>query len=357
MNQSIIRFSLAIALLTTAASCKKWYNAPEEKPFLSENINYSSKTFSPVVGRTALLGTFNADNSTFPLDFQITNIRNQNGSASSAFEQKALVKIWKEPYTGTETSLAEIEAKRAFEERNLFEVRPSGEFIIWNTTDNANFYKSGSDSSYIFDVKVSGGGGSRVIRDLTLMPMRERPYEPSNHINAYTGAERKEPLGSQGAMRLLPNSLQGMRGEATNRTLVRETRGTITLTQDCWVYFERKGDGNSLTFKFMNKDSVEINPDKFNGTKWDKLLHGFNMTKTTSYVRYDVAYPIPLTRLPTPYTTADGSQANVVFSYNRIGLSGNREVGSMNLAFNIFREGDWEIIFFFHNETPRFDNE
>jgi hypothetical protein len=123
------------------------------------------------------------------------------------------------------------------------------------------------------------------------------------------------------------------------------------------VYFKRKGDGNALTIKFFDKDSVAINPLKFNGTKWDKLVHGFNPVIGPTSVKYEVAYPIPLTPFPTEYTTSDGSQALLSFSYNRIGFNGSREVGTMTLPFSIYQPGDWEIIFFFHNENPKFEDE
>jgi hypothetical protein len=81
------------------------------------------------------------------------------------------------------------------------------------------------------------------------------------------------------------------------------------------------------------------------------------MNKTATFVKYDVAYPIPLTNWPTKYTTPDGSQALLTFKYNRIGFGGFRETASMTFNFNIYQEGDWEIIFYFHNETPKFEDQ
>lgn len=362
LNRARILFWGLIGLVTFS-SCKKLYGIPDDVDYLSENINYTAIKFNPVLGRTSLFGNFSADNSTFPLNFEIINPRNINGVPTNAFSQVFPVKVWTAAYTGLEKTLSEIEEKRKLEEHPLFEVRKSGEFILWSTANNANFLKSGADSTYVFDVSVKNNGNSRLIRNIAVVPYRERPYEPSNHIDIKSGAALYDLDVPTLRMRLLPNTLTGMRGAQTNRTLVRELRTTNASTkvknvqQDCWVYFNRIGDGKSLTFKFMNKDSVAINPAKFNNTKWQNLLHGFDMEMTPTYVRYKVAYPIPLIRMATSYTTTDGSQANVVFSYNRIGFSGARETGTMNLSFNIFQEGDWEIIFFFHNEDPKFENE
>lgn len=336
--------------------CSKWYSLPPDENYLSENINYTALRFQPVLGRTTVMGNFVADNSNLPLRFEIVNARNGDGSPVKSFIQTGQVKVWSVPYSGLETSVAEIEAKRKVEERPMFEVLPSGEFVLWSSAVNDNFLKTGLDSTYTYDVKVSNDKGARIIRNLVLSPVRERPYEPSFHIDQYTGAPLYEATGTP--KRLLPNILSEFRGQTTNRQLVREDNaGTTSVRQDCWVYFHRRGDGNSLTFKFMDKDSLPINPARFNGTKWAELLHGFNMQMTSEFVRYEVAYPIPLVNVPTIYTTSDGLQASVNFSSNRIGFSGTREITRLGLSFNIFQAGDWEIIFFFHNETPKFDNE
>ncbi|MNV63872.1 hypothetical protein D3C71_1564900 [compost metagenome] len=128
-------------------------------------------------------------------------------------------------------------------------------------------------------------------------------------------------------------------------------------TKDVVVYIRRfsGGNGRSLRFKFLDKDSVAINPMRFNETKWDKLVHGFDRKTTTEYVQYDVAYPIPLINITTPYAT--GGKANVDFSYSRLGFGGMREVGSLGLDFNIYREGDWEIVFHFRTDNPKFEDE
>lgn len=364
-RNGLYKFVILTVLLISVflSGCKKWYGIPESEDFLSENINYTALKFRPVLGRTSLLGNFVADNSTYPLNFKIVKPRNTLG-LTDAFEQILPALIWTSPYTGTETSLDQIEAKRKIELKPVFEIRPSGEFILWSSASSENFASSGfgPDSIYTFDVEVSNKSGTRIIRDIVMTPLRERPYEPSYHIDELTGAPLLDKdLTIPIVRRILPNSLTGMRGATTRRELKREERKTSgsvkTVVQDCYVYFKRVGDGKSITFKFMDKDSIPINPNKFNNTKWDNLLHGFNRRMTPESVTYDVAFPVPLIKMRTPFTNADGSQAYVAFSYNRIGFSGTRETGKVDLSFNLYQEGDWEIIFFFHNETPKFEDE
>jgi hypothetical protein len=106
----------------------------------------------------------------------------------------------------------------------------------------------------------------------------------------------------------------------------------------------------------MDKDSLPIDPAKFNLTPWDSLLHGFNVQVTPTEVSYQVAYPIPLMRFKTRYTNGDGSQAYVKFTFTRVGFGNIRQTGTVDLNFSIYQKGDWEIIFYFRN-NPRFRDE
>ncbi len=363
MKLIIITFTIKYTLLAGAtvvfllSSCKKIFDLPEDKPYLSPDANYTSApVLKPILGRNTLFSYFKSDNSNFPIKFEIVDFTNLDRSASDKLGLKRNVYTWKQAYTGNEKSLEEINNKRVLEERPLFEVNSAGEFIMWSSATDADFRKPAPDTAYRFKVKISNGGGERILGPLFLAPLATRPYEPSYHLNEITAAPRKEANGI--VKRLLPATLSGMVGASSGNQLVRETgAGTTAVKQDVWVYFKRKGDGNTLTIKFFDKDSVAINPLKFNSTKWDKLVHGFNPVISPTSVKYDVAYPIPLTKFPTQYTTSDGGQAFLAFSYNRIGFNGFREVGSMTLPFNIYQPGDWEIIFFFHNENPKFEDE
>lgn len=354
MKKTILFVAIAVFFLS---SCKKIFNLPEDKPFLSPDANYTSApVLRPIMGRSSLFSYFKSDNSSFPIKFEIVDFTNLDRSPSDKLNLKRNVYVWKQAYTGNEKSIEEINAKRSIEERPLFQVNSAGEFIMWSSATDADFRKPQPDTAYRFNVKISNGGGERVLGPLFLAPLATRPYEPSYHLNEITAVPRKEVSGA--VKRLIPATLVNMFGVTTGNPLVRETgAGTTTLKQDVWVYFKRKGDGNTLTIKFFDKDSIAINPLKFNGTNWQKLIHGFNPVISPTSVKYDVAYPIPLTNLPTPYTTADGLQALLTFSYNRIGFSGLRVVATMTLPFNIYQAGDWEIVFFFHNENPKFEDE
>ncbi|HJT72511.1 MAG TPA: DUF5007 domain-containing protein, partial [Chitinophaga sp.] len=187
-------------------------------------------------------------------------------------------------------------------------------------------------------------------KNLSLMPLREQPYAPYEY-DPVTGLHRATyPEPSDSSIFVLQYNHPGVYG------IVDDGTGLGLKSDSVRVHFHKKGDGNSLTFKFMDKDSLPINPTQFNLTPWDSLLHGFDKSMMKDAVSYQVAYPIPLIRYKTRYTNGDGSQAYVKFSFTRLGFGNIRETGVVDLNFNIYQKGDWEIIFYFRN-NPRFRDE
>jgi hypothetical protein len=116
------------------------------------------------------------------------------------------------------------------------------------------------------------------------------------------------------------------------------------------------GNGHNLRIRVLGKDSLPINPTTFNETKWKEMIHGFNMQTTDEYVQYDVGYPIPLVEIPTSYAPG-GTRARVELRYSRIGFGGLRVLSGFGLEFAIYRPGDWEIVFLFRTENPKFEND
>lgn len=314
-------------------SCDK--NLPSDKDAFSLDMNFSSKEFTPILGRnTYYTGHFNGDNSARPLSFRITSFRTYD--QKEAFELYKLfpVKVWTSAYTGLENSIEEIESKRKIEMRPLFEIgQHSGDFTMWSSA-NENILKVFPDSGYYFNVEVENNGGRKYFNDFRLIPRGEQPYAPFSENGDVYPTIVANIIGEETEMPINPSNIK--------------------------VWFHKVGPGNSLSFKFLDPDLNPIKLSKFNLVKdWRKLIHGFNMEmpSDSTYVKYEVAYPIPLSQtLATDYTTGDGESAVVMFSYRRIGRSGMSENAGLGLNFNIFQPGDWEIIFYFSEEAPKFDN-
>ncbi|SDD70460.1 protein of unknown function [Mucilaginibacter pineti] len=327
-----------LALLISATGCLK--NLPQDRESIGTDTRFTQTVYAPVLGRNTLFSNnFFVGSSSQPLTFAIINMRNRDGSPAPELTETFPIQVWTQPYLGDEKSIAEIEAKRKVENHPLFEIREhSGQFLMWSAAQSS-FVKTQPDSGYVFDVEMSNSGGRRYFRDFRLMPLKERSFEPST-LNAITGLSQHTGLSS--------SDVGNINGAKTNK---------ILDGNDIEVQFHKVGAGNSLTFKFVDSLYNPIDPSSFNLTKWDKLVHGFDMVKTNESVKYTVAYPVPLIAYKTAYTNAVGDKAHVLFSYDRQGYGNIRQVSSLSLDFAIFEKGDWEITFWFKNESPKFAND
>lgn len=347
MNLKKIKSSLTLTVFLFMvtiifAACKKYL--PQERETVGADSQFTVTVFEPVLGRTTYYtGNFFKGSTTYPSDFKIVNPRRRNGDAAPELENLFPVKVWKQAYDGTEKSLAEIEAKREIQYRPVFEISPhTGNFTMW-AEGKSSFLRAQPDSGYLFDVEVSNSGGRRYYRNLKLMPFRERPYEPSNY-NAISG----QPLANG----VFPSTVSSIKGVSTNRYL---------SFYDIDVYIRKlqtsTASGNTLTFKFLDTLYNPIDPALFSSTNWQNLVHGFNMQMTKTSVTYNVAYPIPLVEIPTRFTSADGRRARAQFGYKRNGFGGALEDAVLALDFAIYEPGNWEIVFAFKNDNPKFEND
>lgn len=381
--QDKIKYSALVVLATVFAfsGCKKLYNLPDEKDYLSTQADFTSKDFSNFrLGRTnTATNIFAPNGSTTPMTFEIKNARFGDGKDASDMLQLKPTLVWKTEYTGFETSLAEIEAKRVLENHPILEMRPSGDLILWYTATRDIIRPADSivypQNQRFFDVKISNSGGTRLIQNLTITPKIDVPYEPADDYNQITGKPNTTTPGGRGRVFNYPSGLAGIKGATTN---VAMGDGKDAAKGLVYLYIRKFVDptgnaaaiGHRLRFKFLGKDSLPINPGKFSDTKWIQQVHGFNpagtalgYTQTAEYVEYNVAYPIPLARIPTKYTAggatsySGGDQAHVEFSYSRTGFGNIRETGVLSQNFKIYEKGDWEIVFHFKTVNPKFDND
>ncbi|SEM64309.1 protein of unknown function [bacterium A37T11] len=352
--------TLILGVILPFSGCKKLYNLPEETLYLSPDISYTSQILEPVLGRMNILGSVSTNYSSLPITFEIKNPRYGNGKVYNDLFQVKPTYVWDAEYTGNETTLEEIESKRHLEDHPLFEVDNNGNFILWPSSNNELIEPRSIDGEDLtqniryFDLKISNSQGSKTIKDFQFLPWRERPYDPYTDIDPYTGELVPDPLDPSNPNKHdhITPSLSNVVGEKSNEQLVINSE-----KRDVVVYIKpfEGGNGHNLRFKFLNTDSLPINPAQFNETKWDNIIHGFNKTITDKYVQYDVAYPIPLTNISTKYSS--NGNASVNFSYSRLGYGGILSISNISLEFKIFHPGDWEIVFHFINDNPKFEDD
>lgn len=339
INLSGILF-LAVLL---SSGCVKNY-IPQDLDSFNLESSYTQTLFNPILGRNTLYSNIFLDNnnSAKPLTFKLVNVRTYDGLPAPELSAAFPIYVWKEQYTGDETSLQAIEAKRAQEDHPFLEIREhSGDILFWGSNEIlARSVKSMPDSGYKFDIQVGNSGGSKVIKDLRIQPYVIREYEPNNAdiVSGYASSDW-----------LNPSSVSNIIGDSTQTTLnASDVRISI---------HKLSGQGSSFKIVFIDKNNKFIDPSKFNLTNWAGLVHGFNMQKTATYVKYDVAYPIPLVERRTKYTTIDGKYAHLDLSYSRLTAGGFRQVSNLLFDFAIYTKGDWEIIVSFPKESPKFDND
>lgn len=333
-------FVCTYVLLLLNISCLNEH-LPDVQDAFDREVNYTQQLYKPVLGRTTQFSSnFLSGNSSQPLDFEITRIVKADGSPAPELTDIFPVKIWTKPYSGEEKSIEEIEAKRAIEYRQLFQVRKhSGEFVMWANA-MSSFVNCAPGKGYLFDVKVSNKGGYKYFNNLQLVPIRESDFEPAIY-DPETGLIIDKDY-------ITP----------TMAYLIWLEEERYTFADNIHVYLrenkENSDEKKSLTFRFYNSDYSPIPPQNFKKTNWADLLHGFNMEMGTDYVKYDVAYPIPLIQVPSKYTNTKGDMAKVRFAYDRITFSGIRRDSYIELEFAIYKEAHWEVIIVFSDGTPEF---
>lgn len=337
---------VGIFLVLTVMCCTACMDhfLPDSLDAFDKEAAFSITAYEPVLGRTTTFtNNFNSGNSTLPLTFRIENMVHADGTPAPELTEYFPVRVWTSPYLGTETSLAEIEAKRTYENRQLFQVREhSGEFVMWDG-GNSSFIRCQPDNGYTFDVVAENSGGEKRFTGFQLKPKREMDYEP-NQADEETGFITNDYVN--------PSSVENMYIEGKSGYF-----GLMGI-EDVQVYFRQNNELTSeektLTFRFLDDKFQPISPERFSTTNWEKLVHGFDMEKTNEYVRYKVAYPIPLSPTPTEYTNSTGDMAHVKFGYDRINSYGRRISASLAFDFAIYKEGHWEIVFVFAKGTPEF---
>ncbi|MCC8424881.1 DUF5007 domain-containing protein [Mucilaginibacter sp. UR6-11] len=374
--QNTIKYRTFVLLTAVVAfsGCRKIFNLPDEKSYLSTQADYTTKSFSPIMGRTTLYNNiFSSVGSTFPMTFEIKNPRFGDGRDASDMLAVKPTLVWTQEYTGKETSLAQIEAKRHLENHPILEVRGSGDLIWWYTGTKDIIRPADSviypqNTRYI-DIKITNSGGTRTIKNLTLTPTIDRPYYPTDDYNIITGQPNTTTPGGKVLVHIYPTSLNGIVGATTNQPMNDPQNANTGLVYVYIRKFSNDPNGHRLRIKVLGKDSLAIDPAKFNATKWLDQIHGFKADGTPGpdltheYAEYNVAYPIPLAKIPTKYTvngvgnTTGGDIAQINLLYTRVSFGNVITTARITQNFAIYEKGDWEIVIHFKTVNPKFDND
>ncbi len=108
----------------TLLSCSKKDYLPLKRENLGSDATFNQQVFQPVLGRTTQYsGIFQPGTTTYPVEFRLINVRSMTtGIPATEVTNLYPVKVWTQAYTGKETSIEEIEAKRTVKYRSILEV-------------------------------------------------------------------------------------------------------------------------------------------------------------------------------------------------------------------------------------------
>lgn len=344
MKSKYTFFKVVIApvFFMALAGCVKNY-LPEEGDAFDRDANFTTTVFKPVMGRTTNYDNiFNSMNSTLPMSFEILNATHaSDGTPATELYDYYPIKVWKEAYYGTEKSIEEINAKRMIEYRRLFDIhKHSGVMTMWAEA-SSKILLCQPDSGYKFDVRVTNTGGSKLIKGMRLMPQREVEFEPSVY-DPETGLEI--------AKYVTPETVY----------IRDEIKGYLIDPEDVHIYFRKNKDienpNSTLTIAFYDKDWRAIDPRKFNETNWEKMFQaGFlkEINVEDKYVRYEMAYPLPLFKESNDYTDKNGEKAHIRFAASYLSNSNYRITSYMEFDFAIYKEAHWELRIHFSTDAPK----
>jgi len=316
---------------------------PDDLDALGDDVTLTVTEFTPYLGRTSTYENIvNVSNkSTLPITFNIVGARTYDGQPAPELTTKYPVKVWNGSYSGEETSLEEIEAKRKIEYRPMLEVQhKNGDLVFWNT-GNQSFVITAPENGYLFDLEIQNSGGRRYVRDVVLKPFKERPYEPSQY----------DPLSGLSTTAFLRPSYMNIFDSRNGNNIVLDVRAYI------FKQTENTAPGNTFTVSVLDSLGQAIDVQKFKDTDFEHLVHGFNHRFHDGKVTYDVAYPMPLVSYPTRYTNIAGDRSRIALRYDRIGYGGVRQEARLWMDIAIFEEGHWELQFRFNGGSPKFENE
>jgi len=338
--KAIVWTSLPLLLAVFMNSCKS--NIPEDLDNLGKDISISRTKFEPFLGKTEYIQNLInvGKNSSLPLTFRLQNVRTFEGLPAPELQEKYAVKIWKNQYTGNETSVEDIEKKRTVEYHSFMEIsEKNGNLTFWNTPNYPEIHTY-PHQGYLFDIEYENSGGKQHFRNLKLQAKRARPYNPID-MDENSGILRN-PF-------VYPGIKENISGHQEGADPVVE------------VYFLRNSAETSgaktLTISVIDSIGKVIDIQKFSKTDFKNLVHGFNPKFVGGKVTYEVCYPIPLVSIPTQFTNTTGDQAKIELRYDRLGKDGKNIEASLGHQFAIYQEGNWEIQFWFRGQSPKFEND
>lgn len=167
MKKAIKNITLFAAVLLMFQGCER-----PEIGFLSDNIQTPESVIKPPKGVFSTAALPIIDGSTYPLKYEIIEIRDGNGQVTTELTDKHKITIWTSAYNPkTDVTMDLVNAKlKQSEEPSLLLNERSGQLAF----TPASLYLKNND--YVIDMKVSNIRGERIFKDFAKISFK--PFLP-----------------------------------------------------------------------------------------------------------------------------------------------------------------------------------
>ncbi|MET7000257.1 DUF5007 domain-containing protein [Chitinophaga defluvii] len=296
-NRKYIMIVLCAGFLLSAC-----YKYKGNDGYLSDLVEYPSINLTANLGETFVSDPMQVDGSTRPLEFSIAGIYDADRNPVALLSKEVDTKIWALPYTGTEETLAEMQAKTIAVKRRVLDIDTlSGSLVVYPEAAGLNIP---TGKTFYVDVAVTNGGGQRIVKNAA----------------ALTFTDNKESFISQAYLN---------EGDADFKLEAK---------------FKRLGDGNKLIVRYVNSKDEPYDPAIFQPvppTQYEPFpslykLPGGNPLKKEQLndrVEMDVYYPIP----------ASGNKRDVYRITSIMAGEIDGKYLEIGMRWGIYVGGTWEI--------------
>lgn len=187
--KNITNILLSIGIIACLASCDKVPNG-----YISDSIIYTRNPFIVPAGKTTYSEAPNLAGSSFPVQFELLEIRNENGEIDTEFAKLRDLYIWKEPFNPTiHNTIEKVKAIRELvpNQPTVNLLPGSGQLMFTEATSQV------LPGKYSLSMKMTNSAGTRIFKDVVSVILDNTPYSYENvfHNIASTGSGFIEPGG------------------------------------------------------------------------------------------------------------------------------------------------------------------
>lgn len=163
--------------------------------YLSETIVYTRNPFSVAAGKTIYSEAPNLAGSSYPIKFELLEVRNGNGDIDTTLYKLRDLYIWSAPFNSlTDKTIEDIQKKRTKvpNQPTMQLIAGSGQLLFTEATSAVQ------PGKYSLTLKMSNSAGTRILKDIITINLQNIPYtyENQNHNIASTGSGWIEPGGA-----------------------------------------------------------------------------------------------------------------------------------------------------------------